>query len=184
MTVLKNIAIFVAWALGAAVGVSFLLPAHWEVQREVRIQAEPRDVHRVLADLETWEVWSPWGLMVDARVTTNAGSSTLTWSGPEVGSGAVVVTAAEPAGGLWFDLDLRGDPVKGVFQYQRDDGGATDVRWTLRAEAGSNPLGRYRALFRRYTVGPEVVSALTRLKSRVERGAGAGGYARRTSGRA
>ena len=42
------------------------------------------------------------------------------------------------------------------------------VKWTLRSEVGFDPVERYVALVRTYTMGPDLVDALDRLKQKVE----------------
>jgi len=67
---------------------------------------------------------------------------------------------------------LRGgsEPVRGTLRYEIAPTGGTMVRFTLRGDVSSSPVGRYIGLMRGYTTGPDLVDALTRLKRQLERG--------------
>jgi len=176
MEVFKNIALLVICAVGLTVGIAFVLPATWEVSREIQIQAYPGDVHYVVNDLETWKDWSPWGLMVDNAAGTKVGDrsrgvgATLSWSGPEVGTGSLKVLSEDRQKGLKFDLALRGgkEHVKGSIAYEEVRRGECRVTLTLNGDVQSNVIGRYVAFMRRYTLGGDLASALARLKKRLE----------------
>jgi hypothetical protein len=175
MTVLKNLLVFLACLAAVAGLVAFVLPSRWEVERDIVINNSPGEVHAVVSDMYTWELWSPWGLPVDGRVKMDAQNGEerkLSWSGPEVGRGELRVTANERAEHLVFVVDLGGgrDRIGGRFDYQAEYGGATRVTFTLSGDVHSNPFARYLALSRGYTQGPRMAETLTRLKRRVETG--------------
>jgi uncharacterized membrane protein len=172
----RTLIVFALCTTGALALVSFVLPSSWEVAREIQIHAGAGEVHRVVADLETWAHWFPWGRSVDPGVKMDVGApargngARLAWNGPQVGDGSLEVSFEDPAKGLWFGLARRGDRerIKGVFQYEELDGSSTMVKWTLRSEVGFDPIERYVALMRTYTMGPDLVDALERLKRQVE----------------
>jgi len=172
-----KLVVFALCAAGVLALASFVLPSSWEVAREIQIHAEASEVHRVVADLETWDAWFPWGRRVDPGVEMEVGSpargagARLAWNGPRVGKGSLKVSFEDPAKGLWFDLARRNDRerIRGAFQYEELHG-STMVRWTLRSEVGIDPIERYIALARTYTMGPHLVDALERLKRQVESG--------------
>jgi len=172
----RKLIVFALCSTGLAAAVSFALPSSWEVAREIQIQAEADEVHRVVADLETWVHWFPWGRHVDPGVQMDVGSpargagARLAWRGPQVGDGSLKVSFEDPAQGLWFDLARRGDRerIKGAFQYEELHGSSTMVKLTLRGEVGLDPVERYLALARIYTLGPDLVDALERLERQVQ----------------
>lgn len=174
----KQLAIVLGGLLGIALLISFVLPGQWEVTREMQITAEPDTIHRVAGDLETWNNWSPWGRSADAsaKVVVGPDSSAvggrLEWKGNDVGSGHLVLTSSDEEKGLAFDAALRGgrEPVKGLLRYEMAPNGGTLVRFSLRGDVSSSPVGRYIALMRGYTTGPDLVDGLTRLKRLIERG--------------
>lgn len=174
----KQLALVFGGLLVLAFLISFVLPGQWEIAREMQINAESHVVHRVAGDLETWNEWAPWGRGADntAKVTVAADSASVggryEWKGEGIGSGHAILTSTDDETGLGFDLGLRGgrEPVKGLVRYEPAPSGGTLVRITLRGDVSSSPVGRYIALMRGYTTGPDLVDALTRLKRRVERG--------------
>jgi uncharacterized membrane protein len=174
----KQLAIVLGGLLAIAFLISFVLPGRWEITREMQVNAEPEDVHRVAGDLETWNDWSPWGRGADgsAKVTVGPDSSAVggryEWKGKDIGSGHAVLTSSDEEKGLGFNLGLRGgrEPVLGLLRYEAAPSGGTMVRFTLSGDVSSSPMGRYIALMRGYTTGPDLVDALTRLKRKIERG--------------
>lgn len=174
----KQFALVLGGLLGIALLVSFVLPGHWEVARDMQINADSYDVHRVVGDLETWNDWSPWGRAVDtsAQVTVGPEGSVVggryEWKGRQIGSGNLKITSTSDEQGMTFEIGLRGgaERVLGTLRYELAPNGGTLVRFTLRGDVAGSPVGRYIALARGYTTGPDLVDALTRLKRRLERG--------------
>ena len=175
---MKQFLIVFASLFGLAFLVSFVLPSQWEVSREMQINADPTDVHFVTSDLETWQRWSPWSLSVDPKASITASpnshsvGSRLDWDGPDLGRGNLTVSASERGVGVWFDLGLRGgrEKIKGVLQFSQPPNGGCLMKFTLRGDVSNDPVGRYVALMRAYTVGPDLNDAMLRLKRQIERG--------------
>ena len=177
MSVLKQVFVVLLGLAGLALLVSFVLPSRWEVSREMTVNVWPREVHAVAGDLDTWKTWSPWSLAADPAATVQASpqsdaiGSTLTWSGPELGRGTLELKSLDRDKGVDFELRLRAgkELVHGSLRYSEITTGATVVTLTLRGNAGGDPIGRYLAIARGYTMGPSVVEALSRLKRTAER---------------
>ena len=178
MGVLKNLAIFLICVVGIAGLVSFVLPTTWEVSRELQIGLDSREVHDTAGDLSTWNTWSPFGIAADSSAVFTPGASTTgegataEWTGEDIGKGSLKFTASDQDKGVWFDLTLGGgrERVKGVLQYEDLPTGAIMARYTLRGDVSSNPVGRYVGIFRGYTMGPNLVDSLSRLKKITEAG--------------
>src|SRR5687767_4609219 len=178
MAFFKQLALVLGGLAGLAFLISFVLPGHWEVAREMQIVVDAREVHHVAGDLANWSTWSPWSKTVDPKATCTASANssalgaTYEWSGPELGKGSLKITASDYDKGVWFDLGLRNgrEPVKGVLQYTELPNGGCMVKFSLRGDVCNSPVGRYVALMRGYTTGPDIVDSLLRLKTRVERG--------------
>ncbi len=178
MSVLKNVFIFLLCVAGIATGVSFVLPSTWEITREVQIPVDAYTAHAYIDDLSNWRDWCPWGSAVDPSVqlTTSPRSrgvgAELTWNGKQVGRGSLKISMSDDAKGVGFDARLRGghEPVKGMLELRDLASGATVIKFTLRGDVSRNPVGRYFALLRNYSTGPEIVDALTRLRKRLELG--------------
>jgi len=177
MSASKQVLVVLLGLVGLALLVSFVLPSSWEVSREMHINVWPSEVHEVAGDLDTWKVWSPWSEAADpaAKFQVSPQSdevdSTLEWTGPELGTGSLRVARTDRERGLEFKVHLRGkkELVLGSLHYDEISTGATIVTLTLRGDVGGDPIGRYRAIARGYTMGPSVVESLSRLKKIVER---------------
>ena len=175
---LKQLSLVLGGLLAILFLISFVLPGQWEVSREMQINAEPFGVHRLVGDLETWNHWSPWVKGADPKAKLVVGPNPtavggrLEWTGDDIGSGSLVVTSTDEEKGVIFDLALRGgrEPVRGTLRYEIAPTGGTMVRFTLRGDVSSSPIGRYIGMMRGYTTGPDLVDALTRLKRQLERG--------------
>jgi hypothetical protein len=116
-------------------------PERREIVRETTIAATPADVHALLEDLRRWGAWSPWRALGGGAPAVFSGpergvDARATWTGAD-GTGELVVTASEPARGLWYDVSLMNSrheglgklTAKGVFQYA-EVGGGTRVVWS------------------------------------------------------
>jgi hypothetical protein len=129
-----------------------------------------------VVDLETWKDWSLWGLVADNAASTKVGDpskgvgATLSWSGPEVGTGSLKVLSEDRKKGLKFDLALRGgkERAKGSIDYEEVRRGECRVTLTLNGDVQSSVIGRYVAFMRKYELGGDLASALARLKKRLE----------------
>jgi hypothetical protein len=177
MSVFKQVFVVLLGLLGLALLVSFVLPSSWEVSREMHVSVWPREVHAVAGDLETWKTWSPWSTAADPSAKfelsaeTSEVGSTLSWTGRELGTGKLIITSIDRDKGIEFELRLRGgkEIVRGALGYQEIVTGATIVSLRVRGDVGGNPIGRYMAIARGYTMGPSIVEAIARLKRTAER---------------
>lgn len=157
-------------------GVSFLLPASYEVSRERLVHAPPAQVHPWLDDLSRWKDWTAWGEQYPGTVyvfgaqRTGAGARS-SWDDPEAGQGEIEITASDPERGVWYDLAFDGGAwrAKAAIQLAPAEGG-TRVTWTMRGELGANPLARWMGLFMDRLVGPDFERGLERLDERLAGG--------------
>ena len=128
----------------AAIGLGALIafaPGRAELVRETTIAARPSEVHALLEDLRRWGTWSPWHASGASFSGAERGvDARASWESAR-GPCALVVTASDPARGVWYDIRLatggatgRAElPAKGVFQYAEVAGG-TRVVWSNAAE--------------------------------------------------
>jgi hypothetical protein len=169
--------------VGAFVGVAalagFLLPAHWEVQRSVTIQAPPEAIYPYVARLKSWPEWSPWTAARDPTYRVyfqgqemGVGAAS-TWEGEEIGDGILTVTESDPSKGVRYDSTVWG----GKFVSQgsmtfHPEAGATRVIWKNEGDLGSNPFKRYARLLVDGFLGPDLEKGLANLKRKVESSTG------------
>ena len=177
LKVLGTTLLAVAAVLG---GLLAFAPERYEVVREATIAAPAVEVHPWVEDLRRWPEWSLWSSEHDPSLE-------LTYAGPERGvdareswtsrrgPGSLVITASDPAKGVWYDLVFGqgGGAVhsKGVLQYERVEGG-TRVRWTAAGEL-RGPVARIMGYGMDALMGPQFEAGLAGLK-RVVEGTGGG----------
>jgi len=125
------------WVVGIVAvlaALALLLPARWEVERDVRIEAPVALVHQHINDFHAWRDWA----------TPSAGGSAVkyVYEGPSSGVGAVQswrsrdgkgrmeITRSEPEGGVWYRaaIDNVEPNGSGSLTYEVD-GAATRVIW-------------------------------------------------------
>lgn len=164
-------------ALGALGATTFLiagllLPGRAEVVRSVEIAAAPEDVFPLLADLDAWSKWTPWG-EVDSRVegpSSGVGARRV-WDDEELGSGTLTLVDAAPPVRVEYVAEVAGGRMRfeGTISLQAN-GGTSTVVWTERADLGWNPLLGWTALTLEESQGGQLSASLARLKAHVERG--------------
>lgn len=167
--ILKRVSIGVGLATLAVLGVGFLLPATYSVNRSLVIKAEAAHIHTFVNDLEQWPNWSPWVKddptieVVLGEITAGVGAH-QTWEGSR-DSGEITFTRSDPAVGIGFHMALdHGKYLStGTIEYTLLDGG-TEVIWTMNGENSGNPIDRYFFLMMDPMTGPIFEDGLNRLK--------------------
>ena len=118
------------------------LASEFALDRSIRIQASPEEVHAYVGHLDRWPEGTPWEQMDDTMVvkpgasTTGIGAS-QSWEGKD-GQGELVFTKCDPASGIAYDMKfINGEieaPSACAMTYTRD-GEATVVHWTMEGDA-------------------------------------------------
>ena len=120
MTILKNVAIAIALAIGLLFAGGFLLPRTAHVERSIVIDAPPAMVFTVLNGFGQFNRWSPWADIDPNAVTTYEGPAAgvgakMSWSGnAEVGTGSQEILESVPYEAIRLRLtfgDFPGDYV-------------------------------------------------------------------------
>ena len=168
------------WVIGSvivlvalAVGIGFLLPSEYELERSVTINAPAAVIHTYVNDLRRWDDWSPWREQ-DPTIVTTVGSvssgvgASQSWDG-DSGDGALTITSSSPDKGVDYDLEFYEGSVraKAGLTYTAQDQ-RTVVTWYMRGDAGNDIMGRYFGLAIDSMVGPMFESGLTKLKHLAE----------------
>lgn len=171
----------VAWKVVAALAaflalflvVGLALPATWEAERTVTIDAAPDAVFPWVAELERWERWTVWGTVTSTLSGPEEGvGATRSWDDPFLGEGVFRVTDSDPPHGLSYRVDVEGGALRteGTFELEGVRG-FTRVTWRERGDFGANPLMGYAALTMDEVQGAELERGLARLRALVETGA-------------
>ena len=173
----------IKWILGIVVvlGIVFfaggyLLPREVTVARSVEIEAGADAVFPHVNSLKATEAWSPW-LARDPAMQ-------ISYSGPDAGIGAKSVWTSESQGN--GSQEITGSEADKLVQTVLDfgqmgtakaefvlnsAGSATEVTWTMVADMGAGPMGRWMGLMMDNWVGSDFDTGLQSLKTVVEGGA-------------
>ncbi|MEM7731308.1 MAG: SRPBCC family protein [Pseudomonadota bacterium] len=158
-------------------GVGMLLPREVTVERSAEINSPASEIYPLVANLEANQQWSPWaGLDPDAQFTYNdvpeGVGATMDWASdsPDVGNGSMEITEATADEALTVALDF-GDMGSGTafWNFEEADG-TTTATWTLVADMGAGPIGRWFGLKMDDWVGADYERGLANLKRVVEGG--------------
>ena len=164
--------------------VGLALPGHWEIQTSTTINAPPAKIYADIAALNTWFEWTAWNRDKDPECEntyhgprTGVGS-TWKWVGDPngLGKGSMVITKADPATGIEYDINLEGFPTcKGSIELKTVEHG-TEVVWQ---SSGTSGGGMFVELMMKYmtafgtmesTMLAEYDFGLKNLKYRAESG--------------
>jgi len=159
--------------VAVAAGASYLLPRHVEVTRSTMVDAAPETIFPLISNLKTAQEWSPWiETDPDIKLTYEGAPSgegqVLKWDSPEMGSGSQTVTAVSDNQSVTSALDFGDMGTAEAKLSLAPSGGTTEVTWSLDADMGNNPIGRYMGFFMDDLVGEDYEKGLARLKSLAE----------------
>ncbi len=153
--------------------IAFVLPRHYEVAREVSIQAPPAVVFAEVNNFSHWKKWMAW-IRRDPAMK-------IEYSGPESGVGCISKWESESQGSgemeikqsvadqmVVYELRFPGfNPSTGKVVLTEKDG-ATHVRWSDAGDLGNNPISRWFGLFMDKMIGPDFQEGLNNLKTLCE----------------
>lgn len=176
MEILKKILIVLIIILAITLIVAIALPNQYKVERTIVIDAPPSAVYPLVAELENWNVWSPWADMDPEAKHTYTGvsgqpGSSWKWDGEILGSGAMTHTELEP-----------NKAVKSTLEFYSPQQMRSDEMWTFESVNGSTkvtwsdygdldyPVGRYFGLFIDDMMGDDFEQGLQNLKKMAEAG--------------
>lgn len=176
-TPLLSVAWKVVAALGAlgilVLGVGLALPAAWDVDRTIRIDAPADSIYRWLDDPIAWQAWTVWGgVELMASGPERGAGATLRWDDPYLGDGVFTVVATEPPRLVRYRVEVEGGAMvtEGRLTLTPAQGTGTTVTWHERGDFGWNPMMGYAALNMGRIQGVELERALRRLEALVETG--------------
>lgn len=173
----------VKWAFGAiallivaVVATGMLLPRQISVERSVEISASPGVVFPHINSLKAMSSWSPWMDRDPDMVVTYSGADSgkgamMEWTSdqPDVGNGRQKIKASDLNKSVLTALDFgdMGTAEAKLILDPIDD--ITKVIWTLDADMGLGPVGRWMGLMMDDWVGADYEKGLGNLKELVER---------------
>jgi len=183
MRFLKRLIGFLLVLIVVLIGVAFVLPSHWHVERSTTIARPPSEVFALLNGYQRFNEWSPWAAKDPKAKYTFSGPATgvgakQSWEGDPktVGSGSQEIVESKPVQSITTALDF-GDMGKSTARFQlAAEGQGTKVTWSL---DGDNPItfdgkflfgviGRYMGPFMEKMIAPDYEAGLAKLKALVE----------------
>lgn len=157
------------------IGILFLLPNFYKVERSITIDHAQEDVYAYLVNLETSKEWSPWAEIEPTAEFTTQGTpgvvgSSLEWQGKEIGSGKQILTVLEEPNYIEYKMEFN-EPVKSeataYFRLTEGNPGV-NVVWGIKA-SDLRPIQRVMALFVDSMMGSQFEKGLANLKGRLEK---------------
>jgi uncharacterized protein YndB with AHSA1/START domain len=161
--------------VAALVGISFLLPSEWKVERSITINASPEKVYSLVANFNTgWPQWSAFDAAYSDSVYSSSGpesgvGATRAWTSATMGDGSQTIVKADPKEGIEFDLTMHkyDATLRGQILFTPVEGG-TLVRWIDVGQTGNNPISRWMGLFMDRMMGGMFEQSLQNLKNLAE----------------
>lgn len=147
-------------------GIGFVLPGTWTVERSHTLASSPEAVFPYLNSPATWEAWVPWP-EAGARFEgpPQGPGSARGWDDPEWGDGVFTITAEDPLRSVSYRVDVeegRMTTTGTVTLLPRGD--STTVHWREEGDFGWNPLMGWVARFMDQLQGRELERSLVRLE--------------------
>ena len=158
------------------VGVGFLLPSEFKIERSVLVQAPAEKVYPLIAVPREWSRWAVWNARDPAMQIGYSGPESGTgaawsWQSKTEGNGEMVFDAAVPNERIDYSLSFPefGMQSNGELRLEPAEGGVR-VSWTNAGDMGGNPINRWFGLLMDSLVGPDFEAGLAKLKQVAEAG--------------
>jgi effector-binding domain-containing protein/uncharacterized protein YndB with AHSA1/START domain len=171
MHVLKRIALLLLALVALLTVIGFLLPRNVHVERATVIAAPRSTVFALVNSYRQFNKWSPWH---DIDPNTQ-----YSYEGPDIGVGAKMSWKADPrtvgSGSqeivesrapelVKTSLDFGGQGKATAQFHLAPEGGGTRIAWSMDADMGALPVGRYFGLMMDSIVGKDYERGLQGLK--------------------
>ncbi|WJG07914.1 SRPBCC family protein [Aliiglaciecola sp. LCG003] len=174
MSVLKKLFIGVILVAVLVMGIGFLLPSDFRVERSVIIKAPSEQIYPLIADLKEWKRWGGWFARDPNMLVTYSGPDSSigmksSWTSATEGSGEMTITALQPNTSVKYDLYFPEFEMGSTGELTLIDvSDGTKVVWRDYGDVGSNPIKHYFALMMDSMIGPDFQQGLENLKALVE----------------
>ncbi len=140
MKIIRNIIIILAVIVGAFLIWMSTLPAAFNVEKTIEIDADPADVYAYVSDFKTWPEWSAWSEM-DPEATYTYGEisagegASYTWSGEIMKTGSQSITSADGVSNIKTHIVFDGmGESDGYWKIEPAENNMTKVTWGFDSE--------------------------------------------------
>lgn len=174
MALLKKFSIGIAVLVILFVGVGFILPSEFRVERSITIDAPAENIFARVGDLKEWKKWGIWFKRdPDMQITYSGPERGVgmksVWISAAEGSGEMEVIALVPNQKLTYSLYFPEFDMSSTGEFTlTENNGKTTVVWADYGDVGSNPLNHYFAAMMDSMIGGDFEAGLDNLKTLVE----------------
>lgn len=174
MGLLKNLFIGLVIITVLFVGIGFLLPSEFRVERSISIDAPSEQVYTHIADLKKWKAWGVWFkrdplMQIEYSGPMQAVGMKSSWKSDSEGSGEMEVVELIPNKKVTYSLYFPDFEMGSTGELSlSEDNGKTQVTWVDYGDVGSNPVNHYFAMMMDGMIGPDFEAGLDNLKVLVE----------------
>jgi effector-binding domain-containing protein len=173
--VIRKVLYVVVALVAVLAGIGMLLPRTVHLERSAVVDRPPSVVFATVNSYRRFDEWSPWNALDPNLNASRSGPDVgvgahYSWTGnSKVGTGSQTITASVPYERVSTDLDFGMDgPAKAAFLL-KPEGAGTRLTWTLDADMGAGPIGRWFGLFMERMVGPDYEQGLAAIKTVAEK---------------
>lgn len=170
MKILKRIIIWLVVLIALLIGVAYLLPGKYHVERSILIKGNGDMIFSMVCDFNNWEYWTPWSITDDPTATEEIiGNCEIgavnRWDGEKMGKGEMTITKLVPQRMLSWDLKFEDFSEKMIVGMTFEpEGQDWVVTWTADGNLGYNPFFRYYGLMIDSDLGADYEKGLEQLK--------------------
>lgn len=150
---------------------AYLLPRTVSVQRTARVAAPPEVVFPIIATPAEWPKWSPWNqrdpnMEINFSGPPTGVGATWSWKSKSEGDGSMTFTQSIPSVKVAYELTIvgMGPPSPGAFLIAADPDGSM-VQWSMTADMGNSPIGRWLGLLMPRWLGKDFEEGLASLSA-------------------
>lgn len=175
MKALKWVIIILAIIVALAAVIGFMLPRYVHVERSKVIKGDQATIFNLVSNPREFQKWSPW-MQIDTTATVSffgptAGKGAgFTWTSadPDVSYGTWTIVEAHAPSHVAVDLKWENMDASKVGFLLSPEGDGTLVKWTMDADMGWGPFGRFIGLMMEGFLAPDYEKGLRNLDSIVK----------------
>jgi uncharacterized protein YndB with AHSA1/START domain len=167
MKLLKKIVLGFVILVAVLLGIGFLLPAKYKVERSVVIQAPVEVVFDQVNDLKKNEAWSPWKdptMKITYSENTVGKGAVSSWESKDMGNGSQTIEASVPNQSITTYLDFKEMGHANAHWTFVQEGEGVKVTQAMTGDQGMNPVKRYFGLMMDKMIGSHFETGLASLK--------------------
>lgn len=150
MNAFRNILLSIFAILVIFLGLNYIIPTQWSVERSIVIQATPEKMYPLIANFNSgWPQWSAFDALFPDLAYTTSGpeegvGATRSWTSP-ANTGSQSITKADQNQGIEYVRNcISGDCIRGQIQFTPIEGG-TIVRWIDTGSTGNTLISRLKS---------------------------------------